>query len=193
MSDVNITGWPADIVTASELFPTHAALTFIRQLNWWAVWRLVQFIKGGWHQWNMRWILNMTPKRKKQNRAKFGENCGHTFFYYNRCFKMWRLFAIYVHCNLIQVAVVLNLRLPYINQNETQEPFDPWTSSDPRTHEESSPNWGVGMPETSSIISLTARTKQTTNKTNFVAWVRERTIPTERPQPVGEVSANFCG
>ena len=26
-----------------------------------------------------------------------------------------------------------------------------------------------------------------------VAFVRERTIPTERPQPVGEVSANFCG
>ena len=27
-----------------------------------------------------------------------------------------------------------------------------------------------------------------------VALVRERTIPTERPpQPVGEVSANFCG
>ena len=28
---------------------------------------------------------------------------------------------------------------------------------------------------------------------NFVALVRERTIPTERPPPVGEVSANFCG
>ena len=25
------------------------------------------------------------------------------------------------------------------------------------------------------------------------AVVRERTIPTERPPPVGEVSANFCG
>jgi hypothetical protein len=31
------------------------------------------------------------------------------------------------------------------------------------------------------------------SKTNSVAWVRERTIPTERPQLVGEVSANFCG
>jgi hypothetical protein len=31
-------------------------------------------------------------------------------------------------------------------------------------------------------------------KTNSVVWVRERTIPTERPQHVGEVSANFfCG
>jgi hypothetical protein len=32
-----------------------------------------------------------------------------------------------------------------------------WTSSDPRTHEDSSPNWGAGMPETSSIISLTSQ------------------------------------
>jgi hypothetical protein len=30
-------------------------------------------------------------------------------------------------------------------------------------------------------------------KSNPVAWVRERTIPTERPPLVGEVSANFCG
>ena len=30
-------------------------------------------------------------------------------------------------------------------------------------------------------------------KKNSVALVRERTIPTERPLPVGEVSANFCG
>ena len=30
-------------------------------------------------------------------------------------------------------------------------------------------------------------------KLNTVALVRERTIPTERPPPVGEVSANFCG
>jgi hypothetical protein len=29
--------------------------------------------------------------------------------------------------------------------------------------------------------------------TNSVALVRERTIPTERPPHVGEVSANFCG
>jgi hypothetical protein len=28
---------------------------------------------------------------------------------------------------------------------------------------------------------------------NSVTLVRERTIPTERPQLVGEVSANFCG
>ena len=30
-------------------------------------------------------------------------------------------------------------------------------------------------------------------KKNSVALVRERTIPTERPPPVGEVSANLCG
>ena len=30
-------------------------------------------------------------------------------------------------------------------------------------------------------------------KLNSVALVRERTIPTERTPPVGEVSANFCG
>ena len=28
---------------------------------------------------------------------------------------------------------------------------------------------------------------------NSVALVRERTIPTERPPPLGEVSANLCG
>jgi hypothetical protein len=30
-------------------------------------------------------------------------------------------------------------------------------------------------------------------KTNSMVWVRERTIPTERPPLVGEVIANFCG
>jgi hypothetical protein len=30
-------------------------------------------------------------------------------------------------------------------------------------------------------------------KLNSMALVRERTIPTEWPPPVGEVSANFCG
>ena len=36
--------------------------------------------------------------------------------------------------------------------------------------------------------------QQNINKqTNYVALVRERTIPTERPPPVGEVNANFCG
>jgi hypothetical protein len=30
-------------------------------------------------------------------------------------------------------------------------------------------------------------------KKNVMAWVRERTIPTERRRLIGEVSANFCG
>jgi hypothetical protein len=47
--------------------------------------------------------------------------------------------------------------IPVGNQNETQEPLESWTSSDPRTHEDSSPNWGVGIPESSSVISLTAQ------------------------------------
>jgi hypothetical protein len=32
-----------------------------------------------------------------------------------------------------------------------------------------------------------------TTKKNSMAWVRELTIPTERPPLVGEVSANFSG
>jgi hypothetical protein len=32
-----------------------------------------------------------------------------------------------------------------------------------------------------------------TNNINSVALVHERTIPTERPQLFGEVTANFCG
>jgi hypothetical protein len=34
---------------------------------------------------------------------------------------------------------------------------------------------------------------KTKTKLNSVAWVRERTIPTERPTLVCEVSANFRG
>jgi hypothetical protein len=33
---------------------------------------------------------------------------------------------------------------------------------------------------------------QTKLKLNSVAWVREWTVPTERPPLVGEISANFC-
>jgi hypothetical protein len=55
-------------------------------------------------------------------------------------------------------------------------------------------------------VSIIAKTKATavsfspvykivlaTNKTNSVALVRERRIPTERPLLVGRVSTNFCG
>ena len=36
-------------------------------------------------------------------------------------------------------------------------------------------------------------TEMSKTKLNSVALARERTIPTERPPPLGEVSANFCG
>jgi len=43
-------------------------------------------------------------------------------------------------------------------------------------------------------INLTAiNVVQYKKKLNSVALVRTRTIPTEQPPPVGEVSANFCG
>jgi hypothetical protein len=38
-----------------------------------------------------------------------------------------------------------------------------------------------------------AKTTVTLKKLNFVALVRKRTMPTERPPLVGEVSANYCG
>jgi hypothetical protein len=41
------------------------------------------------------------------------------------------------------------------------------------------------------LILKQPQTKKT--KTNSVALVRERTIPTERQPLVDEVSANFCG
>ena len=42
------------------------------------------------------------------------------------------------------------------------------------------------------LATNTCSLRQITRK-NSVALVRMRTIPTERPPPVGEVSANFCG
>jgi len=47
-------------------------------------------------------------------------------------------------------------------------------------------DWSVG--EYCPLYPLKLKTKL-----NSVALVRERTIRTERPPPVGEVSANFCG
>jgi hypothetical protein len=44
------------------------------------------------------------------------------------------------------------------------------------------------------VLIVQERTDRLTKtKLNSVALVRERTVPTERPPPVGEVSANFCG
>ena len=54
------------------------------------------------------------------------------------------------------------------------------------------------MEETNIIITSTGKIVQKTTfekiKTNSlsVALVRERTIPTKQPPPVGEVNANFC-
>jgi hypothetical protein len=45
----------------------------------------------------------------------------------------------------------------YIYQNEIQEPLESWTIYDPRTHEDSSQNWGSNRLEVSSIISLTGQ------------------------------------
>jgi hypothetical protein len=45
----------------------------------------------------------------------------------------------------------------------------------------------------SKIWSQSSKHTKQTNKTSSVAWVREQTIPDERPPLVGEVSANFCG
>jgi hypothetical protein len=47
----------------------------------------------------------------------------------------------------------------------------------------------VGRTHTPKIIFLMKLKK----KLNSVAFVREQTMPTERPPLDGEVSANFCG
>jgi len=43
------------------------------------------------------------------------------------------------------------------------------------------------------VPSYTVNYTHAQTKLNSVVLVRKRTIPTERPPPVGEVSANFCG
>jgi hypothetical protein len=43
----------------------------------------------------------------------------------------------------------------------------------------------------SEFIHNSMKYNQTKTKLNSVVLVRKRTIPTERPQPAGEVSANF--
>jgi hypothetical protein len=55
--------------------------------------------------------------------------------------------------------------------------------------------WGHSVKIDNSSIESVEEFKYlgTMLKLNHMAVVRERTIPTERPPPVGEVSANFCG
>jgi hypothetical protein len=48
-------------------------------------------------------------------------------------------------------------------------------------------------PSNPHLRKFACRSVRTLQLTNSMALVRERTIPTERPQLVGEVSANFCG
>jgi hypothetical protein len=54
----------------------------------------------------------------------------------------------------------------------------------------SSVNWYNGSSAAQEPMNSMSPYK---NKTNSVAWVRERIIPTERPLLIGTVSANFCG
>jgi hypothetical protein len=49
------------------------------------------------------------------------------------------------------------------------------------------------MPEQSITYGVIAGVVKLKLKLNSVALVLERTIQTERPPPVGEVSAKFCG
>jgi hypothetical protein len=53
-------------------------------------------------------------------------------------------------------------------------------------------NFEASLPS-NLVASFLSMTNKTTNKTNSGALVRQRTIPTERPPLVGEVSANFGG
>jgi hypothetical protein len=48
-------------------------------------------------------------------------------------------------------------------------------------------------PKVFAIVASYTDTFLINNNNNSVALVRERTIPTERPPIVGEVSASFCG
>jgi sugar diacid utilization regulator len=43
------------------------------------------------------------------------------------------------------------------------------------------------------VNKIISRINVKLQKKNSAALVRKRTIPTERPPPVGEVTANFCG
>ena len=51
----------------------------------------------------------------------------------------------------------------------------------------------MGKPEQKTPLEIRRLVLRRIIKLNSVVLVRERIIPTERPPPVGEVSANFCG
>jgi hypothetical protein len=52
---------------------------------------------------------------------------------------------------------------------------------------------GSGLASGRSPSKESYRLSIKNNKLNSVAVIRKRTIPTERPPLVGEVSANLCG
>jgi hypothetical protein len=52
---------------------------------------------------------------------------------------------------------------------------------------------GLSMWEITYMMYVCTKQLQYKTKLNSMVWVRERTIPTERPPLVGEVIANFCG
>jgi len=60
----------------------------------------------------------------------------------------------------------------------------------PEQHTGKTRNYGTVK---NSHIGHSPHSKTLKTKLNSVALVRTRTIPTEQPPPVGEVSANFCG
>ena len=52
--------------------------------------------------------------------------------------------------------------------------------------------FGFALPVSYRYCSIVIHLSIVDDKLNSVALVRTRTIPTERPPPVGEVIANFC-
>jgi hypothetical protein len=53
-------------------------------------------------------------------------------------------------------------------------------------------SWRLWYVDVHTLGHKTKKKKQKKKKSNSVASIRERTIPTERPPPVNEVSVNFC-
>jgi hypothetical protein len=51
----------------------------------------------------------------------------------------------------------------------------------------------LGLTSSLALPGNSTMSKHVVNKLHSMVWVRERTIPTERSQMVGEVIANFCG
>ena len=83
-----------------------------------------------------------------------------------------------VYSSCIQTSIQMHKTPKHTTHKNVQEPQDN-THLQEHTHSEPHTTHNIGT-------ALTTKTKL-----NSVALVRTRTIPTERPPPVGEVSANF--